>query len=87
MKENIKYILGFGIGLVVLKFLVQYLVGTFCEGGGLGCAAMILLFETPGLALGNVFGLSYNISGIINIPVYFIIGGIIGLIIHKIRNK
>ena len=87
MKEKTKYILIGGVGLIFLKLLLQSLIGNPCGSGGLGCVAMILLFETPGLTLGSLLGLDYNVAGIVNIPLYFLIGGLIGLIVYKIKNK
>lgn len=87
MAKKLKYFLGAGILLLAIKFAAEYLIGAFCGGGGLGCLAMIILFETPGIVVGNLLGLGYNIGGLINIPLYFLIGGIIGLIIYRIIGR
>lgn len=87
MDEKIRYFLIFGVVLLAIKFLVQYIAVAMCETGGLGCLAQIIIFESPGILIGGILGLGYNAAGIVNIPVYFIIGGIIGLIVYKVRNK
>ena len=87
MNKKMIYFLAYGIGLVSIKFLVQILTGYFCKGGGLGCLAEIILFEMPGLLLGEIIKIDYNMSGLLNISIYFMIGGLIGLLVNKIKSK
>ncbi len=87
MNEKLKQFLKWGIGLAIVTFLAELIFLATCSGG-LGCLAIGLIYETPGLVINQLLKTANEkILFIIDIIFYFILGGVIGLIIHKIRNK
>lgn len=85
MEKKIKYFLGFGVLIYLLTLIIQSLVIGTCKGG-LGCLFFVVLFALPGLILQDVTNISLTAVKIINVLFYFIIGGIIGLLIAN-KNK
>jgi surface polysaccharide O-acyltransferase-like enzyme len=85
MEEKTKYFVIAGAVGLLLTTLVQSLVLSRCSE--LGCLFLVAIFALPGLLLQDVGTLSLAAIRTTNVIFYFIVGGIIGLIIHKIRNK
>ena len=71
------------IGAAIATILVIYAT-YFCEGG-LVCLGSTLLVLSPGLYVSKLFNLGANVIVNVfgNILFYFIIGGLIGLLINK----
>ena len=80
------YFIGFGILVLALAIGAQNLFLVNC-GGGLGCLVVSLIFALPGLILQSIFEFNLAVVRTLNIAFYFIIGGIIGLVVEKIKNK
>jgi len=84
MNEKVKYFLGFGIGLWLITVIIQNIMIATCKGG-LGCLD-VLIFALPGVIVSNLFGLGLVGIRVTNIIFYFIIGGLIGLIVLKMKK-
>ena len=87
MNKKMRYILSGGIILAVITYLAEIVFLRTCDDG-LGCLAIGTIYQIPGLLLGGLFNISNSATiKLFSIIFYFILGGIIGLIVYAIRNK
>jgi len=86
MSKN--YFLKGGIILAAIAVVLEILFLRICTDN-LACIGLNLVLLSPGLFISRAVGAGANISINIfgNIIIYFIIGGVIGLIVEKIKNK
>ena len=80
-----KYFVIVGVIGLILIVLSQSFILSRCDN--MGCLFLIGLFALPGLLIQDAVQLSLVGVKIINSITYFLIGGVIGLIVYKIKNK
>jgi len=88
MNKKMKYFMIGGIILTIINEAIIKFATTTCEGG-LACAGLGLFITLPGVIIANTFSLEYNttFNFISNTIFYFIIGGLIGLVVERIKRK
>lgn len=87
MNKKIKWFLVGGISLAVLTYLVELIFLTNCKDG-LGCLAIGAIYQIPGALMLELLNLTGSTAlKLSSICFYFILGGLIGLIIYRFRNK
>jgi len=85
MKNKTIYFAVGGIIVLILTTFVQSFILSKCSG--LGCLFLVAVFALPGLLLQDVTGFGLFAVRVVNTIFYFLIGGIIGLIIYKLKQK
>lgn len=88
MNKKLKYLLKGGLIVGILAVILEITFLNFCTTN-LFCVGLNLILLSPGLYVSNVLKLGPNIIINIfgNVIFYFILGGIIGLIVYKIKSK
>lgn len=88
MNEKMKYFLIGGVTLLILTILAETTLLNACTTN-LACVGINLILFYPALLVSNMLnaGLTRAFDILVNAVFYFLLGGVIGLIIHKLRNK
>ena len=87
MNKRLKYVMGGGIIFAIIAYLIEIIVLNTC-GGGLGCLIIGSVYLIPGTILSDMLKVtSISLIKIGSIVFYFIIGGLIGLLVNKFKNK
>ena len=82
MKNPKKFILIFGIALVTIIGVIELIIYNFCTDDIL-CFGLLIIPLLPGTLL----NLNGNISIIISLIFWFLIGSLIGFLVYKIKKK
>lgn len=86
MNKKLRWFLMGGISLAIFLYLAELIFITTCSDG-LGCLAVGIVYEAPGLIINEILKTkNETILTIVDNIFYFILGGVIGLITYKIMR-